>query len=511
MTHQAPNFIVPYINGHFVPLSKPERVFQSHNPANPNDLLAQAGWNKEFIDPVVNGMKEAQKKFRLTSLEERLNFIKKLIGFLKDNADEIKSNMMLELSRSRIAVEDEWSLCEKLFTLLPKFCESTLSVKTDEEGWEWFYAPLGMVLISSNIALPVYSLLSSVLPALAAGNSVCIRPSSHCLLSGSLLASGFHQASFPDGVVQVVYGDFEVFRRLLLTHQFNTVLYTGGEESLEQLRRDTSIQQNIRLVLCGGGKNAAYVTAQANIDDAIQKVMFGCCLDAGQRLESTGLVFVSNKIVNEFTDKFVSAIKKMPIGAREDLNRSDIHVMEPLCSSTAWERYLRFQGIAAREADETLRWGKPIDNLTEGFFVSPGVHVMNINKVTNSVYASNAFFGPDMCLVPVDNDEQVISVLENLNATRCLSVHALYSEVVSQVRRKSSVPSVLWNLPTTTLNPALPNIGRGNAGNNYVTGMRFLFSSVYPQTLNVSLSTTIPNNNSIEQPQKIKKKVKNAL
>ncbi|MES2615709.1 MAG: aldehyde dehydrogenase [Bdellovibrionota bacterium] len=498
------NFIPPYINGHFVPLSKPERIFQSHNPANPNDIVAQAGWSKEFIDPVVSGMKEAQKKFRLCSIDERLAFVQNLIGFLKDNSDEIKSHMMLELSRSRVSVDDEWRLCEKLFLLLPEFCKKTLEVKRDEEGWEWFYAPLGMVLVSSNIALPVYSLLSSVLPALVAGNAVCIRPSSHCLLSGSLLASGFHQASFPAGVVQVVYGDFEVFRRLLLTHQFNTVLYTGGEESLEQLRRDTSTQQNIRLVLCGGGKNAAYVTADANIDESIQKIIYGSCLDAGQRLESTGLVFLSKKIVNEFTDKFVGAIKKMPIGAREDLNRTDLHVMEPLCSTTAWERYLRFQGIAAREADETLRWGKSIDNSTEGYFVSPGVHAMAADKVIRSIYASNAFFGPDVCLVPVDEDEQVISILDNLTATRCLAIHSLYSEVVANIRRKSNVPSILWNAATTELNPALPSIGRGNAGSNYVTGVRFLLSTVYPQTLNLSALKTAPKNDSLGRVKKKK-------
>lgn len=505
MTHQPMNIIPPYINGHFVSLTKPERLFQSHNPSNPNDIIAQTGWSKSLTDTLVSGMKDAQKKFGFNSLNERLNYIQKTIGFLKENAEEIKSNMMLELSRSRIAVEDEWQLCEKLFSILPDFCKKTLSIKHDESGWDWFYAPLGMVLISSNIALPVYSLLSSALPALAAGNAICIRPSSHCLLSGSLLASGFHQASFPPGVIQVIYGDFEVFRRLLLTHQFNTVLYTGGEESLEQLRRDTSTQQNIRLVLCGGGKNAAYVTQDANVDDAIEKVILGCCLDAGQRLESTGLVFVSQKIMSEFTEKYVEAIKKMPIGAREDMNRTDRHVMEPLCSTQAWERYLRFQGIAARESDDTLRWGKPIDNSTEGFFVSPGVHLMSVDKITTSIYASNAFFGPDVCLVPVEEHEQVISVLDNLSATRCLAVHSQYSEVVSEIRRKSSVPSLLWNSTTTELNPSLPNIGRGNAGNSYVTGIRFIFSTMYPQTLNFSLQNNMTKSDILTQSKKKKK------
>ena len=480
------NLIPPYINGHFYPSNKSERLFSVYNPANPSDILATASWSKDLVDPVLQGMRSAQKKFRLTTLEERLGYIRKLIGFLKENADEIKSNMMLELARSRVAVEEEWALCEKLFFSLPEFCKQALSVKRDEEGWEWQYSPLGLVLVSSNIALPVYSLLCSVLPSLAAGNAVCMRPSSHCLLSGSLLASGFHQASFPAGVVQIVYGDFEVFRRLVLSHQFDTILYTGGEESLEQIRRDTSTQQNARLVLCGGGKNAAYVTESANVNSAISKIIYGACLDAGQRLESTNLAFIDNRIFSEFQDKFVSAIKAMPIGAREDLSKSDVHVMEPLCSSNSWERFLRFQGIAARESDETLRWGKPIDNSGNGYFVSPGVHLMKPEKVLKSIYASNAFFGPDVCLIPIDNREEMISILDELGATRCLGIHSQFVEEVHEIRKRSGVPSILWNTSTIELNPLLPSIGRGKAGNSYITGVRFLLSTVYPQVLNLS-------------------------
>ena len=116
--------------------------------------------------------------------------------------------------------------------------------------------------------------------------------------------------------------------------------------------------------------------------------LYGACADAGQRLEATGLAFVHAKRVAEFTDKFVLAVKRLPIGAREDLTEATRHVMGPLCSAEARERFLRFQGIAYREAEETLRWGKMIDNLGNGFFVSPGVHSMKPESVLKSFYAS---------------------------------------------------------------------------------------------------------------------------
>lgn len=475
----------PYINGRFVTVGKPERTFQALNPAKPSDLLAVTGWRKDLVSEIVDGMRVAQRAFQVQDFASRLALVERFVSYLRESSEEIKSHMMLELARSRVAVEEEWRLCEDLFSILPRFCAEALAEKDDKSGWVWSYAPVGLVLVSSNVALPIYSILSTALPALVAGNAVCIRPSLHTPLSTSLLASGFHQTPFPAGLVQVVYGDLEVYRRLILTHQFDTVLYSGGEETLEQIRRDLSTNQNTRLVLCSGGKNAALVTSSANIDEAVGRILYGAFVDCGQRLEATGLAFVHERVMAEFTDKFVQAVKLLPIGVRNDLSASGAHVMGPLCSAASWERFLRFQGIAAREADETLRWGKPIDNPGNGYFVSPGVHLMQPEKVRKSVYAGNAFFGPDVALVPVRSTEEAIALLDDLAAARCLAVHTAYEEELRTIRKISNVPTISWNCATTTLEPQLPTIGRGRAGNSYVSGVRFLFSTVFPKTLNL--------------------------
>lgn len=485
------NMLPPYINGEFVSLAKPERVFQAANPIKPGEILSIAGWHKDSVEQIVDGMKSAQKSFAKLDFKARLFQVERLVAYLRENSDEIKSHLMIELGRSRFAVEEEWRLCEMLFAILPDFCRESLSEKTvhaegeKSSGKMWAYAPVGLVLISANVSLPFYSLLSAMLPALVAGNSVCLRPSQHCALSGSIIAQGIHHVEWIPGLVQVVYGDLEVYRRLILTHQFDTVLYSGGEESLEQIRRDLSTHQNTRLVLCSGGKNAALILPTANIDDAVAQSVYGACVDCGQRMESTGLIFVDSKISNEFIDKLVQSIKQLPIGVKNDLNDASQHVMGPLCGVTSWERFLRFQGIAARESDETLRWGKPIDNEGNGFFVSPGVHLIGAQKIKKSVYASNAFFGPDLAVVPVSSADEAIAVLDELGAARALSVHTSYEEEVRYVRQASNVPTVLWNSPTTLLDPHLPTIGRGRAGNSYITGVRFLFSTVYPKTLNL--------------------------
>lgn len=483
MAAQTPQLVLPYINGQFVSLFKPDYLFEVINPARPAQCLAQTGWNKSLLDSTVQGMLTAQKSFSQLSFEERLVGIQKLISSIQAQKELFQTQMMLELSRSRLCVQEEWDLCEKLFSHLESYCLEVLSAKKESSYHQWQYAPVGMVLISSNVALPLYSLLSTALVSLAAGNAVCLCPSLHSIFSSQLLSQVFDQCHFPKGIVQFVYGNFEIFRRLVLTHQFGVIHYTGDEESLEQIRKDTHTQQDIRLILCGGGKNAAYVTASCQLDETIQKIVLGACLDAGQRLESTNLVFIENAIAHEFTEKFIHAMKNTPIGVAKDLNRTDVHVMGPLCSENSWERFLRFQGIAARESDQTLRWGKPIDNPHYGYFVSPGIHLIQPEKVISSVYACNAFFGPDVCLVPVTGHEQVKQILDRLPATRCFSVHTKSLELVAQLRKQTHVPSLLWNASTTDLDPLLPTMGKGLAGNRMASGLHFLLSTVYPQTL----------------------------
>jgi len=182
------NILSPYINGRFLQLNRPERIFHTQNPVNPGDVLAVTGWNKDLVGEIVEAAKRAQFQFAAQSLSSRMQFVNAVIANLRQSSEEMKSQMMLELGRSRWAVEREWELCEELFRHLPRYCSDELSPQKSELGWSWSFAPVGLILVSSNVALPVYTALYSVLTSIAVGNAVVFRPSAHCPLSASLIA-----------------------------------------------------------------------------------------------------------------------------------------------------------------------------------------------------------------------------------------------------------------------------------------------------------------------------------
>lgn len=477
-----------YINGEFVDVTRPDKEFVALRPDAPSEIVAVTRWRKDLVSPIVEGMTGAGEVFRRRSLEERLGLVRLIISELGSQAEELKGLMMREAGRSRNAVNEEWALCETMFSLLAQFCEEALREKVSPGGWTWHYAPVGRVFVSSNIALPMYTVLSSALPALIAGNAVCIRPSIHCTLSGAFLAQVLHRVGCPPGLVQIVFGDLDVYRQIIATHAFETVHYCGGEESLEQIRRDLVKDGQTRMVLCSGGKNAAIVCRDADLRESARLILHGMTVDCGQRLEATALVFVEEPVLDEFVQIFVQAVKDVPTGVRKSLYEGDEPVMGPLCSDKAYERFLRFQSIAARESNETLRWGKSIDNPQGGYYVSPGVHLLTQDRLTGSVYASNAFFGPDVAIVPVSSYHEALGGIDKMSAARSLAVFASDNRIAWDVRHESEVPTVLWNCATTVLDPHLPTFGRGRAGNAYVTGLRFLFATVYPKTLSLTQS-----------------------
>lgn len=470
-----------YVNGRFVELGRPEMTCTCFNPAAPSDTLATIGWSRELIPDTIEGLKQAQRDWATRSLEERLAQVGRFIGYLRENCEELKSQMSLELARSHFTVDEEWRACELLFSMLPEYCLSVLGEQTGRRGWRSQAAPVGLVLISSTVALPVYSLLSAMLPALVAGNAVAVRPSKHAVLSASILVSTLHQTGFPPGLIQWIYGDFHVYRRLVLTHEFNVVLYSGGEESREQLRKDLFTYPDTRLVQRIAGKNAALVLESADLERAVERTLYGVCADAGQRFEATGLAFVHKSVAGQFVEAMVEAVKALPTGVRMGLDSADRHVMGPLCSNEARERFLRFQGIAYRESQDTLRWGKSIDNPGNGFYVSPGVHLISPANVLKSVYAKSAIFGPDLAIVPVDTVAEAVEIYDRLDSGDILAVHSATEEEVQVVRRIAECPRVFWGSSTTLIEPDFPTGTKGNPAGGGLCGLDFLLSTVFPK------------------------------
>jgi len=91
------NILSPYINGRFLQLNRPERIFHTQNPVNPGDVLAVTGWNKDLVGEIVEAAKRAQFQFAAQSLSSRMQFVNAVIANLRQSSEEMNSAVLVGL------------------------------------------------------------------------------------------------------------------------------------------------------------------------------------------------------------------------------------------------------------------------------------------------------------------------------------------------------------------------------------------------------------------------------
>ena len=148
-------------------------------------------------------------------------------------------------------------------------------------------------------------------------------------------------------------------------------------------------------------------------------------------------------------------------------------------SHKAVEKFLRFQTMAKREAENTLVWGKAYDPASEGYFVSPGVHVFS-EFDNKSSYQSNVFMCPDVVIYPYSEVEEAISWANTTSASLVTSLigdEAKVSGLLSQVK----APNIMINLPTVGADVQPLLSGRELCGGHRFNGLSLVSLMTYPQ------------------------------
>ena len=337
--------------------------------------------------------------------------------------------------------------------------------------------PLGVCAVFQTFSTPLSTVVQSLLAGLVSACPLVIMPSSHAALSGMILS---HVMSLleklPKGAVNVVFGNYKTFSKCLQDRRVKGVIYSGSREHCDTLRGDYANVLDRELILQSGGKNAVIVHENAELESAVNVALWGVVKSAGQLNTSTSRIFVPKSKLEKFGELLVPAVQNLRIGPTDE---ADDPMMGPLYSEKAVEKFLRFQTMAKREADETLVWGKAYDAKCNGYFVSPGVHIFS-SFDNSSAYQSNVFMCPDVVIYPYHSIDEAI---ENANTTRASLVTSLVGPeadlepIASQVK----APNVLFNLPTVGADSQPVLSGKELCGGHRFNRFGLIALMTYPQ------------------------------
>ena len=338
---------------------------------------------------------------------------------------------------------------------------------------EWAYTvpqPLGVVAVIIPWNSPLLLAAWKLAPALAAGNTVVLKPSSHASASSLLLADLFQKAGFPKGIFNVVSGDGSKLGDALVGHPaVAKVSFTGSDVTARHVQRIASTGLKRTTMECGG-KAPFIVFSDADIADAVDKSVQGMFVNAGQQCTVAARVLVQKAVFEEFLDRYLTSVSDIPVG-----DPSDPQTLVGAIVSQAQLAKIEGYVDTARKEGATFWAGggryRPQENhLRNGYWVEPTV--LTRVKSESPVY-QDEIFGPVVLLQPFEDESEAVKIA---NSVRYGLVSGVFT---NDVRRAHAIAGqleagVVWVNTYRRIAPGFPYGGVKQSGVGSENGLEAL-------------------------------------
>ena len=479
------SFLGNYIDGQFTIPSEPDYKHSKVSPADFSDHLSESEILscKSHVDEAVLAAKKAYDFWSGLDFQKRADLLMKLKSLYQVHKEDIAQVISREMGKPLWESQTEAqgmiskidiTLNHSMKLIEDQYVEGLpLSIKGRTS-----YKPRGVMAVIGPYNFPGHLPNGSIIPALAAGNTVIFKPSEYTPLTGQLMAQLFAQAGFPKGVFNLIQGDGKIAEKLVKHPDVDGVLFTGSYETGLKIKKATIEDYWKILALEMGGKNVSIVWKDALLDKAVYECIVGAFSTTGQRCSCTSRILVHKDISEAFIDKFLKITKKLSIG-----HWKDNVFMGPLASHEAQEKYFYFQGIAEKERAETLLKAKKLskedfDHQFSGYYVSPSVCLVEPSKA--STYQKAEIFGPNVAISIIDDIDEALSINNSTGYGLVTSIFTQDEMLYEKTCQKAKVGLLNWNRSTVGANSKMPFGGLGRSGNDRPSGYFAIYYCTTP-------------------------------
>lgn len=339
------------VNGQWIETST-KKLIDIKSPIDQSLVGSIQAMSKEEVDAAIQNASKAQLSWRNVPLNERADILYKTADILDKKAEEIANIMVREVAKDKkSAVSEVTRTADYIrFTAdaaksmegesipsdpFPGFNRSKISVVTRE--------PLGVILAISPFNYPVNLSASKIAPAVVAGNSVVLKPATQGSISALYLAKAFQEAGLPSGVLNTVTGRGSEIGDYAVTHDHvDFINFTGSTEVGKHISQITAMKP---LLMELGGKDAAIVLEDADIDLTVKNIIAGAYSYSGQRCTAVKRILVMESVADELIAKLKTKIEALKVG--NPLEQDQVDVV-PLIDTKAAD----FVEELMREAEE---------------------------------------------------------------------------------------------------------------------------------------------------------------
>jgi len=395
-----------YINGQWV-APKNAKDIEVIDPSTEKSCAIISLGGADDIDAAVISAKKAFESWGFTTKDQRVELLEKLYVVYKKRWADVAKAITLEMGApkdfsSKLQTGTGASHIKSFIRYLKEFnFEKVLGDHAKDQ--KILYEPKGVCALITPWNWPMNQVCLKVMPALAAGCTMVLKPSELAPLSSMILAEMIDEVKFPAGVFNLVNGDGATTGNALTSHpDINMISFTGST------RAGALISQNAakdfkRISLELGGKGANIVFKDAD-PEAIERGALRCFRNSGQSCNAPTRMLVEKSMYSEAVERLKKFANKTKV---DDPSKEGDHI-GPVVSET---QFNKIQTLIKKGIDEGAKLvaggvGKP-DGLEKGYFVKPTVFADVNNQME---IARTEIFGPVLSIMPFETEEEAISI-----------------------------------------------------------------------------------------------------
>ncbi len=395
------------IDGKWQPAVSGE-TFTTYNPAKGEAIAEIAKAGTEDVDLIAKAARKAfdEGPWPRMLASERARILHRLADLIRDNLEDVSRHESLDVGKpiadSRGEVGAGAYCFEYYAGAITKYFGETIPVSN--KGLDFtLREPIGVVaaIVPWNFPFPMTAW--KVAPALAAGNSVILKPASYTPLSALDLGRLALEAGIPEGVFNVITGPGSAVGSAIVAHPaVNKISFTGETTTGTQIMK-IAAEDIKRVSLELGGKSPNVVYADADVEKAARSSVLAVFGNCGQDCCARSRAFVEQSVYDQFVEAFIDQTKKTKIGDPLD----DSTEIGPMVSMKQRETVLGYIDIGRNEGATVAYGGEILSDgeYAKGSYIRPAVLTNATNKMRTS---QEEIFGPVLSVIPFTDEEAMI-------------------------------------------------------------------------------------------------------
>jgi len=402
----------------------------------------------------------AQKIWRKLSVDERIAYCEKAVDAFVENKEAIGEEITRQMGRPIRYAAGEVGGFEERARYMMSVANAKLADEAveEKEGFKRFIRrePLGVVFTVAPWNYPYLTAVNSIIPALVAGNTVILKHSAQTPLCAERIAEAFQAAGLPEGVFQYLHASHDTVAHIIKQPEINYIAFTGsvaGGKAVEQAA--TGLFKGVGLEL--GGKDPAYVRADADIDFCVENIVDGVYFNSGQSCCGIERVYVHKDVFEPFVEGFKKLVNEYKLGDPMD----EESTLGPMVRTNA-ANFVRDQIKDAIDKGATALIDSkdfPADT-GDSAYLAPQV-LIDVNHTMRVMTEES--FGPVIGIQSVESDEEALKLMNDSEFGLTASVWTTDQDSALEIANDLETGTCFMNR-CDYLDPALAWVGVKNSG-----------------------------------------------